>query len=521
MKGKKVLAAAAAMASLAGVAFAAKKPVARPVATASAAMTPIPGFVAIDGGTFTMGRKGGDDDEKTLHKVRLDSFYMGLTEVTQKQWKTLMGKEAGRYDGDDFPVVNVSWFDAVDYCNALSKKEGLTPVYSRDGDNVIWNRSANGYRLPTEAEWEFAARGGIKGKGFRFAGSNDGGEVAWHNGTADGYLRKVGLLKPNELGLFDMSGNACEWCWDWWGKLSYTAAEQTNPTGLSKGTKRMYKGGDVSDPVEKCDVGYRNCYTPTKTAGTIGFRVVRSVGRQLPGYVLVPGGSFKMGGETPDNDANPVHAVSVSPFYIGATEVTQGQFASVMGRNPSYYKGADDLPVEKITWDDAVEYCNALSKRDRLTPCYKKSKSGYICDFSANGWRLPTEAEWEYAARSGGKDGYQYAGSNDSTEVGWVAANSNCPRSVATLRPNGLGLYDMTGNVREWCWDWYDKASYAKHDKSDPRGIPNGTRRVNRGGDWGVDGSADYGFGYVIERFSTKPAECGNDIGLRVVRNAK
>ena len=482
-------------------------------------------FVRVDGGTFTMGLKGGDADEATLHKVTVGTFSIGTTEVTQKQWKDIMGWDdsRGNYNGDEFPMVKVSWFDALEFCNALSKKDGLKPCYEKDGDNWIWKRDANGYRLPTEAEWEFAARGGNKSKGYKFSGSNDAGEVAWHIGTADEYLRKVALLKPNELGIYDMCGNVCEWCWDYWGKLSYTAAPQDNPTGLSKGQngRRLYRGGDVTDAVEKCILGHRACNDPGKLVGTIGFRLVKGELPKRTEYVLVQGGTFQMGGETNDGDATPVHTVTISPFYIGTTEVTQAQYKALMGKNPSSHKGADDLPVEKVTWNDAAEYCNALSKKDGLTPCYKNSKSGYICDFTANGWRLPTEAEWEFAARGGGKENFKFSGSNDSTEVGWITANSKCTRSVATLKPNALGLYDMTGNVREWCWDWWDKQSYTKHDPKDPKGVPNGTRRVNRGGDWGSDGSADWGFGYVFERYSTKPAECGSDVGFRVVRNAK
>jgi formylglycine-generating enzyme required for sulfatase activity len=154
-----------------------------------------------------------------------------------------------------------------------------------------------------------------------------------------------------------------------------------------------------------------------------------------------------------------------------------------MENNPSHFKG-DALPVENVSWYEAVAYCNALSLKEGLTPAYRGSGESMVCDFSANGYRLPTEAEWEYAAREGTRayGGYEYAGGDNIEELGWYHGNSGGrTHPVGTKAPNGLGLYDMSGNVWEWCWDWYS-GSYERRDQTDPRGPPAGTDRVDRGG---------------------------------------
>ena len=129
------------------------------------------------------------------------------------------------------PVICVSWYDAVDYCNWLSRKDGLLPAYSRGGNSIQCNFSANGYRLPTEAEWEYAATGGSSSRGYTYSGSNTIGNVAWYSGNSGLKPHPVGGKQANELGLYDMSGNVWEWCWDWYG--DYPSRSQTDPTGVS------------------------------------------------------------------------------------------------------------------------------------------------------------------------------------------------------------------------------------------------------------------------------------------------
>jgi formylglycine-generating enzyme required for sulfatase activity len=183
------------------------------------------------------------------------------------------------------------------------------------------------------------------------------------------------------------------------------------------------------------------------------------------GMVFVEGGTFQMGSNSGDSDEKPVHTVTVSSFYMDKTEVTQAEYRKVMGKNPSYYSGCDDCPVEKVSWHDANEYAKKVGKR------------------------LPTEAEWEYAARGGNKSkGYRYSGSNGIDAVGWYDGNSGYKtHPVAQKQPNELGLYDMSGNVWEWCSDWYSDSYYRSSPKNDPQGPNSGSRRVLRGGSWSIN----------------------------------
>lgn len=187
------------------------------------------------------------------------------------------------------------------------------------------------------------------------------------------------------------------------------------------------------------------------------------------GMVFVKGGCFQMGDTFGDGDSDekPVHEVCVDDFYMAETEVTQKQWKDVMGDNPSMFKNCDDCPVEQVSWDDIQGYISKLN-----------SKTG-------NNYRLPTEAEWEYAARSGGKN-EKYAGSSDINSVAWYESNSGSKtHPVKQKSPNGLGLYDMSGNVWEWVQDWYDDNYYKNSPKDNPKGASSGRARVLRGGSWG------------------------------------
>ena len=180
------------------------------------------------------------------------------------------------------------------------------------------------------------------------------------------------------------------------------------------------------------------------------------------GMVYVAGGTFQMGSNSGDSDEKPVHTVTVSSFYMDKTEVTQAEYRKVMGKNPSYFSGCDDCPVERVSWHDANEYAKKVGKR------------------------LPTEAEWEYAARGGNKSkGYKYAGSKSIGSVAWYSSNSGSKtHSVGQKQPNELGIYDMSGNVWEWCSDRYSDSYYRTSPKNDPQGPNSGSSRVLRGGSW-------------------------------------
>ncbi len=234
------------------------------------------------------------------------------------------------------------------------------------------------------------------------------------------------------------------------------------------------------------------------------------------GMVLVPAGTYMMGSNNGDSDEKPVHQVTISKaYYMGKYEVTQAEWVKIMGHNPSNWKG-DTLPVESVSWNEAVEYCNKRSLAEGLMPCYSSNGSTIYCNFSANGYRLPTEAEWEWAARGGGKDllHYDYSGSNNVGTVAWYTDNSGGrTHPVGQKQGNSLGLYDMSGNVWEWCWDWY--GGYSGSNQTDPAGAASGTSRVIRGGSWRYSAANVRSVG---RDFNT-PGYRYNFLGFRVARS--
>ncbi|MCF7920044.1 MAG: formylglycine-generating enzyme family protein [Candidatus Cloacimonetes bacterium] len=234
--------------------------------------------------------------------------------------------------------------------------------------------------------------------------------------------------------------------------------------------------------------------------------------------VLVPAGSFEMGCVQEEGNENefPVHTVNLSSFYISNLEITQEQYETLMGEIPgSGYGIGKDNPVFKVPWGKALDYCNRRSEAEGLTPCYDLADS--TCNWAANGYRLPTEAEWEYTARGAGLDAdYAFAGSDEINRVAWYLNNSrNQTHIVGSKEPNSLGLYDMTGNVWEWCWDWYGRNYYSSSPADDPTGPEEGLFRVVRGGCWYSDmPSCCCSFRPISQPFGS------NYIGFRIVRNA-
>jgi formylglycine-generating enzyme required for sulfatase activity len=484
-------------------------------------------MVYVAGGTFTMGctsEQGGDcyDNESPAHRVTLSSYYIGKYEVTQAQWKAVMGSNPSYFEGDNLPVERVTWNAVQEFIRKLNQQ------------------TSKNYRLPTEAEWEFAARGGTKSNGYKYSGSNTAGNVAWYYENAGDYRKNdsnwsfdeanknkthpVGTKSPNELGIYDMSGNVWEWCNDWYD--TYSSGSQTNPRGASTGSYRVYRGGGWGSDSRSARVSPRNFDYPNNRFNFRGFRLacdlssendnlvkqqtdeqkrqaeeerrLRAEAEQrrqreaqeaqrqrkaeqqrqadLIPMVYVAGGTFTMGctseqgGDCYDNES-PAHRVTLSSYYIGKTEVTQAQWKAVMGGNPSNWKG-DNLPVEQVSWNDVQEFIRKLNAQ------------------TGKNYRLPTEAEWEFAARGGNQSrGYIYSGSNTIGSVAWYYDNSydNSSKThpVGTKSPNELGIYNMSGNVYEWCNDWY--GSYSSVSQTNPRGASSGSYRVLRGGSWGSD----------------------------------
>ena len=221
-------------------------------------------MLPVEGGTFTMGataEQGSDayDDEKPTHSVTLSSYYMGETEVTQALWQAVMGSNPSYFTGDSQrPVETVSWDDCQEFITKL---------------NQLCASQLNGrqFRLPTEAEWEYAARGGKQSRGYKYSGSNTLGSVAWYDDNSGSTTHAVGTKQANELGLYDMSGNVWEWCSDWYG--SYGSGAQTNPTGSTSGSGRVYRGGSWNRIAGYCRVSYRYSGTPDYRYFNLGLRL--------------------------------------------------------------------------------------------------------------------------------------------------------------------------------------------------------------------------------------------------------
>ena len=469
-------------------------------------------MIAVEGGTFRMGSANHDPDEKPVHSVTLSDYYVGETEVTQALWKAVMGNNPSHFKGDNLPVEIVSWEDCQTF---------ITKLNSLTGAN---------FRLPTEAEWEFAARGGNKSQGYTYSGSNRIGKVAWCWNNSGSKTHAVKTKSPNELGIYDMSGNVWEWCLDWYG--DYSSSPQTNPKGPISGLNRVYRGGSWDNFSTFCRTSIRYKFTPDYRSSRLGFRLAmtadakegqrakveegqtaalqQTLEKGFSSYgktftvkgvtfkmIAVEGGTFRMGSASGGSNEKPVHSVTLSDYYVGETEVTQALWKAVMGCNPSNFKG-DNLPVEYVSYKDCETF---ITKLNSLT--------------GAN-FRLPTEAEWEFAARGGNKSqGYTYSGSNTISNVAWYYNNSsNKTHAVKTKSPNELGIYDMSGNVWEWCLDWY--GDYSSSPQTNPKGPISERIRVLRGGSWDFDSY----FCRSSNRSSNTPDYGSNYLGFRLAMTA-
>ncbi len=220
-------------------------------------------MVYVEGGTFQMGSNDGDKDEKPVHTVKVNSFYIGKYEVTQQQWVEIMGNNPSHFNkcGENCPVENVSWKEVQKFITKLNEKTGMN------------------YRLPTEAEWEYAARGGNKSRGYKYSGSDNAGDVAWYNSNSGKETHSAGQKKPNELGIYDMSGNVWEWCNDWYDENYYSVSPLNNPQGAqgaTTGTYRVLHGGSFYNADDYLCVAGRTMVSPGYWDGNFGFRLCKT-----------------------------------------------------------------------------------------------------------------------------------------------------------------------------------------------------------------------------------------------------
>ena len=448
-------------------------------------------MVLIPAGKFVMGspvlEKGRFDIEKQHEVTLTNPFYMGKYEVTQKQWITVTGNNPSKTVGDELPVTNVSWEDCQEFINKLNAKPN------------------GGYRLPTEAEWEYACRAETS-TAYSF-GNKITSKHANFMDSKEGKPKEVGRYKPNTFGLYDMHGNVWEWCEDW--LADYPPGAVTDPKGHEKKESRVLRGGSFKSDEPSCRSSYRHRGVPDYKFLSNGFRlamtadlrtdpptvnsleapftetkakeVQKSVAKILQKeveekvdlgkgikleMVLIPAGKFVMGSPGPEvgrKDNETQHEVILTnPFYMGKYEVTQEQWEKVMENNDSETKGAK-LPVTNVSWEDCqgfIRNLNAITKD--------------------GGYRLPTEAEWEYACRAGTNTAYSFGDALLPKNANISESKNDKPVAVGRYDPNKFGLHDMHGNVREWCEDWL--ANYPPGAVTDPTGPANGELRILRGG---------------------------------------
>lgn len=543
-------------------------------------------FVLIPPGEFTMGttpeqgetikkylstrndgwaRVGMDrlSGEMPAHRVQITRpYYLGKYEVTQAEYQRVMGVLPGSTlantgkDAARLPVSKVSWDDAV-------------RCYTQMSSLMQESGSRRRYRLPTEAEWEYACRAGAA---TIFCFGDDASKLsqhAWLRPWSNTLPHPVGEKLPNGFGLHDMLGNVLEWCSDWFDASYYHHSPIQNPEGPMHGIDRVSRsscwGNFYWDEI-RCAT--RCPYTPKYQETSLGFRLVReidtrvnqsnveaakpivaepskppaqsplvgsaetwklpdgapspaiapfnaakakehqrawakfigvpveitnSIGMKL---VLIPPGEFMMGSAQEEVDRvnadakargleawfigllpseTPQHRVRISrPFYFAECEVTQSNYEQVTRTNPSAIKTVGpNAPVETVSWENAVEFCRMLSASPSEATSFRV-------------YRLPTEAEWEYACRAGTTTQW-FSGDSEAVllQYGWVNANSHGrPHAVGQKKANPFGLFDMHGNVWEWCSDWWDANYYTVSPIADPSGSKTGVSRVYRGGDW-------------------------------------
>ena len=516
-------------------------------------------LVLIPAGEFQMGspdaseNKDIQDDEKPQHKVRITKpFYLGKYPVTQGQWVAMLGYDYCHFKAWKGPVDNVNCQECQEFLDALSAK------FPERGK----------FQLPTEAQWEYACRAGST---TLFCCGDDPskvGEYAWYRANAT-TTQPVGTKKPNAWGLYDMHGNVSEWCADWYDKAYYADSPSDDPTGPATGLTRVVRGGSIHDwgswhsPEKECRsadrayqrpgfrfnyIGMRVCLDPVASQSPAATQRVPGKAKKRPIQIsvdigastklemtLIPPGEFWMGASFMDNDRRDEETPQVcarisKPFYLARYTVTQDQWQTLTENNPSEAKGPNN-PVESVSWDDCQKVIKKLNRK-----------------FGAGlgTFRLPTEAQWEYACRAGSTTRY-FFGDNSSelglyafydkfqNHAGYVRPRTSAnerrapayrrnprdvppagPEAVGLKKYNDWGLYDMHGNVNQWCQDYYDQRYYKTLPSDttlvDPQGPAQGTFRVTRGGCF-ADGAEDCRSAY---RQGMRPESSSKTLGFRI-----
>ena len=476
-------------------------------------------------GTFIMGsqeKELGRRDDETQHEVTLtQGYWMGKYEVTQEQYEAVMRTNPSNFQGADLPVENVSWNDAVEFCaklTAIEKKAKRLP-------------KGYEYNLPTEAQWEYACRAGTttalnnEKNLTSVTECHNLDEAGWYRKNSGGITHPVGQKNPNAWGLYDMHGNVHEWCLDWYSS-SYPKTSVTDPTGESSGSSRIVRGGHWNSYARSCRSAFRDFDDPNFCYNWRGFRVALVPCKSLTipltddvdmDMVWIEPDIFRMG--SPENERGRIskeiqHEVTLTHgYWLGKYEVTQAQYEAVMGINPSAFKGADQ-PVEWVSWFDATNFCAKLTEIERV--------AGHLPE--GYEFTLPTEAQWEYACRAGTATAFNN-GTNIPTvkqemdepcsyldKVGWYDYNSDdTTHPVGQKQPNAWGLYDMHGNVWEWCLDW--EGDYPTTAVIDPMGPSKGKYRVIRGGSWRHSAKCCRSAARIVV---AQPDSQSNSIGFRV-----
>ncbi len=470
----------------------------------------------VPGGIFTMGsppeEEGREENENHVSVTLSSHFWMGETEVTQGQWEAVMGSNPSDFTGDEnLPVENVSWEDAQVFVSKLNQNGGQPAGWSWSlPTEAQWERAC---RAGTETVFSFGES--FSSQQARFDDNNPyGGGRGRDTGPVKSYA-------ANDWGLYDMHGNVSEWCLDAWDGGSALQGG-IDPVGID-GSSRVYRGGGWNSEAKICRAAFRSKNSPSVRSRSLGFRVAlislpgsetsrtgkadiaespassskaatasdnrsgigpvpepsaakQNVSDLETGEIgdsrefdlgdgetivmkYVPGGTFTMGSPPEEVDRSEgeaqVAVTLTSHYWLGETEVTQGQWESVMRNNPSHFTGDNDLPVEQVSWEDVHAYLAKLNQKGGLS-------AGWV-------WSLPTEAQWERACRAGTETVFSFGDSLSSRQANFdgdfpyggaeIGINLSKTTPVKSYAPSSWGLYDMHGNVWEWCEDAWDGQS--------------------------------------------------------------